>query len=84
MLSNVEVSLLFSLNRGSQHGKNTVAKKPQPNRRLFTVCRIKITETVRDGNYSGRYTDFEIIGLSISNLDGNQILKEVTEDPAKF
>lgn len=33
-----------------------------------------------DGNYSGRYTDFEFIGISISNL----ILKEVTVDPAKF
>jgi len=35
---------------------------------------------VMDGSHSGRYTDFEIIGISISNL----ILKEVTEDPAKF
>lgn len=33
-----------------------------------------------DGSYSGRYTDFEIIGISFSNL----ILKEVTVDPAKF
>lgn len=81
------IGLFFTKKRISAQEKHHCQKKKKrlkqmlsmlkapTNRRPFTVCRIKI-ETIMDENYSGKYTDFEVIGISISNL----ILKEVILD----